>query len=307
VRYLLIHYIDESILSWGEDGHELPDPEADRALEAWDAEMITRAILTGGGALRPVGETKTLHVRGGELVVTDGPFAETKEQIAGYSVLECASLDEAIEVCSRHPTAKIGTFELRPFQQPEEAEPAESAESAEAAEAEVIPADPPGAEKQALLHFLDYQRASVLSTVAGLDEEAWHRPVVPSGWTPAGLVEHLGDAERHWFQRVITGTGTDLPWDEGRPPYDPQAAFVCDRPAADVIAYYREQCERSNAVLAAAPLSARPRGRHGDPDVAEPKDVRTVVLHMIEETACHAGHLDIARELLDGRTGLGLR
>ena len=151
MRYLLIHYIDESILSWSEDGHELPDPEADRALEAWDAEMIARAILTGGGALRPVAQTKTLRVRGGELMVTDGPFAETKEQIAGYSVLECASLDEAIEVCSRHPTAKIGTFELRPFQQAEEAEPGESAE------AEAIPADPPGAEKQALLHFLDYQ------------------------------------------------------------------------------------------------------------------------------------------------------
>jgi hypothetical protein len=247
LRYLLIHYIDESILSWHGDGHELPDPEEDRALEAWDAEMIARGILTGGGALFPASHRQDRHVRTAA-VPGGGRGGE-----------------------------------------------------------EVIAADPPGGEKQALLHFLDYQRASVLSTVAGLDEEAWHRPVVPSGWTPAGLVEHLGDAERHWFQRVITGSETDLPWDEGRPPYDPQAAFVCDRPAADVIAYYREQCERSNAVLAAAPLSARPRGRHGDPDVPEPKDVRSVVLHMIEETACHAGHLDIARELLDGRTGLGLR
>jgi len=206
LKHLLIHYIDESVLSWDGDGHELPDPEEDRALEAWDAEMIARGILTGGGALRPVAQTKTLRVRGGEFMVTDGPFAETKEQIAGYSVLECSSLDEAIEVCSRHPTAKIGRFELRPFQAEEEAGE------------EVIPTDPPGGEKQALLHFLDYQRASVLSTVAGLDEEAWHRPVVPSGWTPAGLVEHLGDAERHWFQRVITGSETDLPWTKaGRP------------------------------------------------------------------------------------------
>jgi len=58
----------------------------------------------------------TIRVRGGEPLISDGPFAETKEQIAGYSVLECASLDEAIEACSRHPTARIGTFELRPFQ-----------------------------------------------------------------------------------------------------------------------------------------------------------------------------------------------
>jgi len=163
-------------------------------------------------------------------------------------------------------------------------------------------------EKQALLHFLEYQRASVLSIVEGLSEEAWHKPVVPSGWTPAGLVEHLGDAERHWFQQVVTGSDIDLPWDEGRPPYDPEAAFICDRPAADVIAYYREQCQRSDAVLAVTPMSAPPSGSHGDPDMDdETPSVRWVVLHMIEETASHSGHLDIARELLDGKTNLGLR
>jgi hypothetical protein len=49
------------------------------------------------------------------VLVSDGPFAETKEQIAGFCVLECTDLDEAIEVASRHPTALIGTFELRPY------------------------------------------------------------------------------------------------------------------------------------------------------------------------------------------------
>jgi uncharacterized damage-inducible protein DinB len=169
-------------------------------------------------------------------------------------------------------------------------------------------ADAPDAEKQAVLHFLGYQRASVLSIVEGLDEEAWQTSVVPSGWTPAGLLQHLGDAERHWFQQVATGSEVDLPWDEGRPAYDPEAAFTCDRRAADVIAYYREQCERSDAVLAETPLSAAPRGRHNDPDMAdEVTSMRWIVLHMIEETASHSGHLDIARELLDGRTNLGLR
>jgi hypothetical protein len=162
-------------------------------------------------------------------------------------------------------------------------------------------------ERRALLHFLQYQRDSVLAITGGLSEAAWHRAVVPSGWTPAGLVEHLGNAERHWFQHVVTGSEIDLPWDEGRPAYDPAAAFTCDRPAADVLAYYREQIERSDAVLAVTPLSAAPRGQHGDPGEAEPPSVRWIVLHMIEETACHSGHLDIARELLDGRTDLGLR
>ncbi len=113
MKYLMIHYIDESILSWDEHGHEIEDPEEARALDAWDAEMIARGILVGGAVLRPTRETKTMQVRRGDLLVSDGPYAETKEQIAGYAVLECESLDEAIEVSSRHPTAKIGTFELR--------------------------------------------------------------------------------------------------------------------------------------------------------------------------------------------------
>ena len=114
MQYLLIHYIDESTF-WDENGEEIEDPEELHALEAWDTEMKGRGILVGGGALQPVRETTTLRIRGGELLVSDGPFAETKEQMAGYSVLECADLDEAIEVSSRQPTAKIGTFELRPF------------------------------------------------------------------------------------------------------------------------------------------------------------------------------------------------
>ena len=115
MQYLMIHYIDESILRWDEHGHEVEDPDEMRALQAWDAEMLARGILVSGGALKPVRDTTTLRVRGGELLVTDGPYAETKEQIAGYVVLECESLDQAIEVSSRHPTAKIGTFELRPI------------------------------------------------------------------------------------------------------------------------------------------------------------------------------------------------
>jgi hypothetical protein len=164
--------------------------------------------------------------------------------------------------------------------------------------------DAPDPTKEDLVRFLQHQRTSVLSVVDGLDEEAWHTSVVPSGWTPAGVVQHLGDAERHWFQQVVTGSEVDLSWDEGRPPYDPAAPFICDRPAAEIVAYYRDQCRRSDAVLVETPLSATPSGRHGDREIAS---VRWVVLHMIEETAAHSGHLEIARELLDGRTRLGLR
>jgi hypothetical protein len=160
-------------------------------------------------------------------------------------------------------------------------------------------------EDQTLLAFLAAQRDVVLSIVAGLDEEAWHRSVVPSGWTPAGLVEHLGGAEWHWFQGVVAGEHPEpAPGDEDLVPYDPTAAFVCDLPSAEIIRFYRDQCASSDAVLAVTPLSALPRGRHGG---HQPPDVRWVVLHMIEETARHAGHLDIARELLDSQTGRGPR
>ena len=163
-------------------------------------------------------------------------------------------------------------------------------------------------EKRALRHFLDHQRSAVLAIVDGLDDAAWHRPIVASGWTPAGLVEHLGGAERHWFQRVVLGREDRLPWDEGQPDYDPQMRLTCERPTRDIVAYYREQCARSDAVLDAVGLDAAPLGRHDGPDRdEEPPSVRWVVLHMIEETACHSGHLDIARELADGRTNLGAR
>jgi Protein of unknown function (DUF664) len=73
--------------------------------------------------------------------------------------------------------------------------------------------------------------------VDGLNEDAWHTPVVASGWTIAGVVEHLGGAERHWFQEVVAGLREDQRWDEGRPPYDPARALTCDRPLPEVLGY----------------------------------------------------------------------
>ena len=166
----------------------------------------------------------------------------------------------------------------------------------------------PDGETAALRHYLDYQRSAVLGIVEGLEEAAWHRPIVPSGWTPAGLVAHLGGAERHWFQQVALGREEQLPWDEEIPDYDPQMAFTCERPIADILAYYREQCARSNAVLDTVPLTAAPLGRHEGPgDEQQLPNLRWIVLHMIEETACHSGHLDIARELADGGRNRGGR
>ena len=162
-------------------------------------------------------------------------------------------------------------------------------------------------EKRALLAFLDAQRAIVLEVVAGLAEDALRTPVLASGWTPLGMVKHLGFAERHWFQRVAAGSAGELPWtgmpgeEEGRAP------FTTGLPADVVFGFYLDQCERANAIVAVTPLSAPPQGRHpGDP-AGEICDLRRIILHMIEETARHAGHLDVARELTGNGTGRGQR
>ena len=85
------------------------------AIESWIIQMEGRGVLLHGDRLRYVSDATTVRVRDRELLVSDGPFAETKEQIAGYDVIDCADLDEAIEVASKHPTAWYGTIEVRPI------------------------------------------------------------------------------------------------------------------------------------------------------------------------------------------------
>jgi Protein of unknown function (DUF664) len=171
----------------------------------------------------------------------------------------------------------------------------------------------PAGEREALTFFLAAQRASVLAIVDGLAEHQLSRTIVPSGWTPAGMIEHLGDAERVWFQYVVAGEPTD---DSDHEPADVERAdgaastgFRPRRSVTEALTYYLAQTVRSDEILAAIALDARPAARPmfdigiADDDIT----VRDVVLHLIEETARHAGHLDVARELIDGRTGLGPR
>jgi hypothetical protein len=167
----------------------------------------------------------------------------------------------------------------------------------------VSPADP---EAAALVHFLDAQRASVLAIVDGLDDDALHAATLPSGWTPLGLIEHLGDAERFWFQAVAAGAAADPPGPE-RMTGSEGPSGVDRRSPQTVFAYYREQCRHANEVLTSTPLSSPPLGQHDLELEDDVTNLRWIALHMIEETARHAGHLDVVRELLDGRTGLGPR
>jgi hypothetical protein len=87
---------------------------AEDNIEQWVAEMDGRGVRGHGDRLRPVKDATTVMVRKGQLVVSDGPFARTKDWIAGYDTIKCADLDEAIEIASKHPMAKFGQIEIRP-------------------------------------------------------------------------------------------------------------------------------------------------------------------------------------------------
>ena len=99
------------------DGRPAPDALAvmQRECPGWVEEMDGRGVRLLGRELNLPETASTVRVRDGETLVSDGPFTETKEFIAGFDVLECADLDEAIEVASRHPSSWFQTIEIRPF------------------------------------------------------------------------------------------------------------------------------------------------------------------------------------------------
>jgi hypothetical protein len=107
VKYVLLICGDESAAAHADDG-----------CDGWSEEMLGRGVLQGGAGLRPPPEATTVRVREDSLMLTDGPFAETKEQIGGFCLIECADLDEAIEIAAAHPAAGYGTIEIRPLWQP---------------------------------------------------------------------------------------------------------------------------------------------------------------------------------------------
>jgi hypothetical protein len=92
-----------------------PDKAAEPDINLWVSENDARGRRLDGDVLAPTSAATTVRVRNGELLVSDGPFTETKEVIVGYDLLECADLDEAIEVARAHPMARAGRLELRPF------------------------------------------------------------------------------------------------------------------------------------------------------------------------------------------------
>jgi hypothetical protein len=103
------------LLICGEDDPAGVEDQEPLDVEPWVEEMHARGIRLQGDRLRPPGDATTVRVRDGELLTSDGPYAETKEWMAGYDIIECENLDEAIEVAAKHPVAAHGLIEIRPF------------------------------------------------------------------------------------------------------------------------------------------------------------------------------------------------
>jgi hypothetical protein len=104
MRYMLLLYLDE----------RPEDPEFYRAIRAYRDECVERGAFVGADPLHEPHTATTVRVRGGQTLQTDGPFAETAEWLGGYFMLDCAGLDEALELAARCPNAVNGSVEVRP-------------------------------------------------------------------------------------------------------------------------------------------------------------------------------------------------
>ena len=110
MQYLLLIYGDET--------SQMADEDMGGNRQAWNEYtdwLVEKGWMRAGDALQPTSQATSVTTRGGERVVTDGPFAETKEQLGGYYLLEIDNLDDAIEAAGRCPAAAYGTIELRPI------------------------------------------------------------------------------------------------------------------------------------------------------------------------------------------------
>ncbi|MDX6324420.1 MAG: hypothetical protein QOK15_774 [Nocardioidaceae bacterium] len=162
--------------------------------------------------------------------------------------------------------------------------------------------------KALFLEYLDFYRATIVGKISGLDDETLRSPAVPSGWSPIELVKHLAFMERRWLRWGFLGEHVDDPWgDHGRMPSDdPEGdrwSVSGDESRDDVVEMLLVGGAGTRAAVEAAELSdpAATGGRF--PEGEQPPTLLAILFHVLQEYARHTGHLDVARELIDGTTG----
>jgi uncharacterized damage-inducible protein DinB len=160
-------------------------------------------------------------------------------------------------------------------------------------------------EKQVLLGALSGQREHVLDALEGLDTQGLGRSLLPSGWSCLGLVNHLSlDVERFWFQAVVAGDEGAI--EEVLGASDNAWNVSADERGEDVLRRYKENVERADAIIASHSLDAAPAWWPDFFGSWRLHSLREIVIHVMVEVATHAGHLDVARELIDGKQHLVL-
>jgi hypothetical protein len=164
---------------------------------------------------------------------------------------------------------------------------------------ERVPVPVAGDDKTMLSAFLDRYRETMLWKLDGLSTGQASQQLVPSATNLLGLVKHLAFVERWWFQMNFAGEPINFPWPEDEPDQDIDFRISPTDTIESISALYKREIARSQEIVAGASLEDLGKGVA---DV-EPRSLRWIMIHMIEETARHAGHADILRELTDGAIG----
>jgi uncharacterized damage-inducible protein DinB len=161
------------------------------------------------------------------------------------------------------------------------------------------PTAPAASRTEALLRYLDYYRDVVLVKIDGLTEEQLRGSILPSGWTPLQLVKHLTYVEMRWLEWGFEGVPVDDPWGDNR---DHRWYVGADESTPELAAALRRRGRTTTEIGQRHDLDEV--GATGERwDGEPPATLERCLLHVMQEYARHLGHLDVVRELLDGRTG----
>jgi len=162
--------------------------------------------------------------------------------------------------------------------------------------------EPPTAagEKETLRGFLDYYRALIRDKASGLSDEQLHQTLGPSTLTLANLVHHLALAEYYWFHETFAGGSPLEPWAERVPGQDWEFTVAPELDTEVILSRYVEACDSSRRIVEQAESLDEMADRKS---WGRPCSLRWILVHMIEETARHAGHADLIRESIDGEVG----
>jgi uncharacterized damage-inducible protein DinB len=178
--------------------------------------------------------------------------------------------------------------------------PGQDAGSATATRTDDIPAS--WDERTVLTTLLDYARDTVHAKCAGITEENARRAPLPGSplMTISGLVSHLRWVEHGWVEVTLLGRERQSPWTDDDP--DREWRIATEIPITQLLADYRVACDRHRELVAPLDLDTPSRGKLSWR--TEPVTMRWILMHLIEETARHNGHIDILREMADGVTGM---